>query len=73
VRVLDNVSMSVRAGEIAAIIGPSGGGKSTLLRCINRLIDPDAGEILLSGRPVAKAGPAELNRLRAHADGVPAV
>ena len=64
-RVLDNVSLSVGAGEIAAIIGPSGGGKSTLLRCINRLIDLDAGEVLLSGRPIANAGAAELNRLRA--------
>jgi ABC-type polar amino acid transport system ATPase subunit len=64
-RVLDNISLSVGAGEIAAIIGPSGGGKSTLLRCVNRLIDPDAGEVLLSGHPIAKAGAAELNRLRA--------
>ena len=64
-RVLNDVSLSVGAGEIAAIIGPSGGGKSTLLRCINRLIDPDAGEILLSGRPIAKAGASELNQLRA--------
>jgi len=64
-RVLDNVPLSVGAGEIAAIIGPSGGGKSTLLRCINRLIDLDAGEVLLSGRPIANAGAAELNRLRA--------
>jgi arginine/lysine/histidine transport system ATP-binding protein len=63
--VLNNVSLSVRAGEIAAVIGPSGGGKSTLLRCLNRLVDPDAGEILLSGRPIATAGARELNQLRA--------
>ena len=36
-RVLDGVSLAVRRGEVAAVIGPSGGGKSTLLRCINGL------------------------------------
>jgi ABC-type polar amino acid transport system ATPase subunit len=44
-RVLDGVTMSVRRGEVATIIGPSGGGKSTLLRCINGLEVFDAGEI----------------------------
>ncbi len=44
-RVLDGVSLSVRRGEVAAVIGPSGGGKSTLLRCINGLESFDAGEI----------------------------
>ena len=44
-RVLDGVTLSVRRGEVATIIGPSGGGKSTLLRCINGLETFDAGEI----------------------------
>jgi ABC-type polar amino acid transport system ATPase subunit len=44
-RVLDGVSMSVRRGEVAAIIGPSGGGKSTLLRCINGLETFQEGEV----------------------------
>jgi ABC-type polar amino acid transport system ATPase subunit len=44
-RVLDGVSLSVRRGEVASIIGPSGGGKSTLLRCINGLETFDDGEI----------------------------
>ncbi len=43
--VLNGVSMSVRRGEVVAIIGPSGGGKSTLLRCINGLERFQAGEI----------------------------
>jgi ABC-type polar amino acid transport system ATPase subunit len=44
-RVLDGVSMSVRRGEVATVVGPSGGGKSTLLRCINGLETFDGGEV----------------------------
>jgi ABC-type polar amino acid transport system ATPase subunit len=44
-RVLDGVSLSVNRGEVAAVIGPSGGGKSTLLRCINGLESFQEGEI----------------------------
>jgi ABC-type polar amino acid transport system ATPase subunit len=44
-RVLDGVSLSVSRGEVAAIIGPSGGGKSTLLRCINGLEMFEEGEV----------------------------
>jgi ABC-type polar amino acid transport system ATPase subunit len=44
-RVLEGISLTVRRGEVAAIIGPSGGGKSTLLRCVNGLETFQAGEI----------------------------
>src|SRR6188474_1232705 len=44
-RVLDGVTLSVKRGEVATIIGPSGGGKSTLLRCINGLEMFEAGEV----------------------------
>jgi len=44
-RVLDGVSLAVRRGEVASIVGPSGGGKSTLLRCINGLEIFDDGEV----------------------------
>src|SRR5262249_47474164 len=44
-RVLDGVTLSVARGEVAAIIGPSGGGKSTLLRCINGLEMFESGEV----------------------------
>ena len=47
--VLDNISLSVQPGEVVVIIGPSGSGKSTFLRCINRLITPDLGRILVYG------------------------
>src|SRR6185295_15264564 len=48
-RVLIGVSLSVRRGEVAAIIGPSGGGKSTLLRCINGLDTFEEGEVQVDG------------------------
>ncbi len=50
--VLNDISFSVREGEVIVIVGASGCGKSTLLRCINRLEQPDGGEILLDGKPV---------------------
>jgi len=47
---LAGVSLAIRAGTVTAILGPSGSGKSTLLRCLNFLVVPDAGEVLLEGR-----------------------
>src|SRR3546814_1646215 len=45
--VLKNINLDIAGEGLTAIIGPSGTGKSTLLRCINRLIDPNAGSIIL--------------------------
>lgn len=50
--VINDVSLSVREGEVIAIIGPSGAGKSTLLRCINLLEVPDSGRITVEGNQV---------------------
>ncbi|MBO0388228.1 amino acid ABC transporter ATP-binding protein [Staphylococcus simulans] len=47
--VLKDIELEINAGEVVAIIGPSGGGKSTLLRCINLLEQPDGGEINFEG------------------------
>jgi len=44
-----DVSLSIEAGEVFVIMGLSGSGKSTLVRCLNRLIEPTAGEVLLEG------------------------
>ncbi|GAI30599.1 unnamed protein product, partial [marine sediment metagenome] len=48
-KVLKGISFEVKKGETKVIIGPSGTGKSTLLRCVNRLTIPDAGRIWLDG------------------------
>ncbi|HEX2980079.1 MAG TPA: phosphonate ABC transporter ATP-binding protein [Anaerolineaceae bacterium] len=61
---LDDVSFSVERGQFLAVIGLSGSGKSTLLRCINRLIDPTRGQILLDGEDVTAAGEEELRYIR---------
>ncbi|MCK4543609.1 MAG: amino acid ABC transporter ATP-binding protein, partial [Spirochaetales bacterium] len=47
--VLNGISFSVEQGEVVVIIGPSGTGKSTLLRCINCLTPPDSGQVWLDG------------------------
>lgn len=47
---LDSVSLEVPRGQFLCVIGPSGSGKSTLLRCINRLVEPSAGRVLIRGR-----------------------
>jgi len=46
---LDDVSLSVRDGSLTALLGPSGGGKSTLLRVIAGLEQPDSGRVLIGG------------------------
>ena len=51
-RVLDGISFSVKRGEVVVIIGPSGTGKSTLLRCINQLTPPDEGRVWLEDREI---------------------
>jgi phosphonate transport system ATP-binding protein len=52
-RVLDGITLEFAPAGITAVIGPSGTGKSTLLRCINRLVEPTAGEVLLDGHDIA--------------------
>ncbi|HEY3954866.1 MAG TPA: ATP-binding cassette domain-containing protein [Streptosporangiaceae bacterium] len=52
VRALDDVSLSVRPGELIALAGENGAGKTTLVRCIAGDVAPDSGEIVLAGKPV---------------------
>ena len=61
--VLKGVSLKVEQGEVVCLIGASGSGKSTFLRCLNRLEDADAGEILIEGRNILEKG-ADVDRLR---------
>ncbi|MFN2175913.1 MAG: phosphonate ABC transporter ATP-binding protein [Anaerolineales bacterium] len=61
---LDNVSFNVQPGEFLAVIGLSGSGKSTLLRCINRLVEPTAGQVILDGVDVTGANQSELRLIR---------
>jgi polar amino acid transport system ATP-binding protein len=60
--VLRGVDIDVPAGTTAAVIGPSGSGKSTLLRTLNRLYEPDKGDILLDGRSVLADNPDQLRQ-----------
>jgi len=60
--VLRGVDLDVPAGTTAAVIGPSGSGKSTLLRTLNRLYEPDKGDILLDGRSVLGDNPDQLRQ-----------
>jgi polar amino acid transport system ATP-binding protein len=60
--VLRGVDIEAAAGTTVAVIGPSGSGKSTLLRTLNRLYEPDSGDILLDGRSVLRDDPNELRQ-----------
>jgi len=60
-QILENVSFETAAGEILLILGPSGSGKSSLLRCLNRLDAVDSGEILIDGQ---RADSLEVTQLR---------
>ena len=62
--VLRDVSLTVEARGMTAIIGPSGTGKSTLIRCINRLVDPTSGEIIFRGQDLARLRGRELRIAR---------
>lgn len=58
------LDLRVRRGETVVIMGPSGCGKSTVIRCINRLIIPDAGKVLLDGEDLSRLDEAGLRRAR---------
>jgi len=61
-QVLRGVDLEVKGGTAACIIGPSGSGKSTLLRCVNRLLEPDRGEVSIGGKSVMADNPDVLRQ-----------
>ena len=61
-RIVDDVSFSVAPGGVFTVLGPSGSGKSTLLRCLDRLVEPSAGRVLLDGRDASELPVQELRR-----------
>lgn len=61
---VNDVSLSVKSGEIFVIMGLSGSGKSTLVRLLNRLIEPTSGQVILEGRDIAPMSTVELREVR---------
>jgi osmoprotectant transport system ATP-binding protein len=59
---VDDLSLEVPDGEVCILVGPSGCGKTTILRMINRLIEPTGGRILVDGDDISKIDPVELRR-----------
>ncbi len=62
--VLKGVSAKIGVGEVVAVIGPSGGGKSTFLRCLNLLEEPTSGSIVFNGTDITKVGEKARNAVR---------
>jgi ATP-binding cassette subfamily B protein len=60
--VLDGIDLTVRAGEVVALVGPSGAGKSTIAALLTRLYDPDRGRVLVDGKDLRTLAPDALRR-----------
>ncbi len=63
-KALNDVSFTVDQPQVIAIIGPSGAGKSTLIRCINRLVEPSSGKIMLDDTDIISLNRRELRKVR---------
>lgn len=61
--VLKGINLTIKRGEVVTLIGPSGGGKSTMLRCINALEKPTSGKMIVNGEDITAKG-ADLRQLR---------
>ena len=57
-----DLSLGIEAGQLVALVGASGSGKTTALKLINRLVEPDAGEVRIEGRPAREVAAPELRR-----------
>lgn len=63
-KAVSDVSFTLPKGQVVGLIGPSGAGKSTLIRCINRLVDPTSGKVMLNDLDITVLGPGDLRRAR---------
>jgi phosphonate transport system ATP-binding protein len=61
---LKTIDLDIPDGQVMALIGPSGAGKSTVIRCINRLVEPTAGAVMLNGANITALGSRDLRRVR---------
>ena len=61
---LDNINLEIQKGQVCCILGTSGSGKSTFLRCLNLLEKPTSGEILFEGKDITRAKTSEVNHMR---------
>src|SRR5215204_2599084 len=59
---VDDLTITIPAGEICVLIGPSGGGKTTAMKLVNRLISLTSGDITIDGRSISSLDPVELRR-----------
>jgi lipoprotein-releasing system ATP-binding protein len=62
--ILNGLNLTIHAGEVVALVGPSGSGKSTLLQIAGLLGQPDAGQVLIQGKPCERLNDAERTKLR---------
>ncbi|MCZ4282275.1 phosphonate ABC transporter ATP-binding protein [Kiloniella laminariae] len=63
-KALTDVELQIPKGQVVALIGPSGAGKSTLIRCINRLVEPTSGAVVLNGTELTRLGAGALRKAR---------
>ena len=66
--VLEDINFTIEPGEFVTIMGPSGGGKTTLMKIMLGLLEPTRGEVLIDGIPLSTIGPQSLSRARRGSD-----
>jgi osmoprotectant transport system ATP-binding protein len=59
---VNGINLEIKQGELVTLIGPSGCGKTTMMKMINRLVEPSSGRILVDGKDISKINPVELRR-----------
>lgn len=65
-KILKDISLTVRQGEILGILGPNGTGKTTLIKCIDHILTPDSGEVAFDGHNLALLTPKEIAKIMAY-------